>query len=141
MVASLLLIALTSVGTVDSVRLGGLSHHLDSDKDYNWFHRVAIVETSSNWVGGYFRNSYHDDTFLLGKKFVKQDKGVELSLLVGASYGYREDGGCYKYQGMNNYSKRIVCPVVAPEIRLDLPASPAIAIYGNAVVLTIGLNL
>lgn len=127
--AVLLLFSFTAQADT-SVLVGGFSTHL-SDRDYNSFHRLLVVEKDT-YFGGYFRNSYYQDTFIVGKNFRVNN---EVGILSGLTYGYREDSNCYKYQGMDNYSDRIVCPYVGLEFGLELPYRPTFLIFGNAIVL------
>lgn len=130
---ALMLLCSTAVADT-SLRLGGLSTHL-SDKDYNSFHRVLILEHDS-YFGGYFRNSYYDDSFIAGKRF-----GDDVGLLTGLTYGYRKDSSCYKYQGVDNYSDRIVCPFIGVDLRFDLPYKPSLTAAPGFINLTFGIDL
>lgn len=135
-----LLLFLPSLALADSIRFGGVSTHL-SEKDYNSFHRFIGYERG-DWYAAYFRNSYYEDTFAVGKTLWKKEtNGADLMLKAGIDYGYREDSKCYKYQGMGNTSDRTVCPRIYGEIRLDLPYSPSIITGGNFFLLTLGIGL
>lgn len=118
----------------DSITYGGFSTHIGSEHNYEWFHRMVLLEKDS-YVVGYFRNSYDEDTFTVGKMFTKKDKQVNLNLYLGATYGYRESSGCYKHQLDKPNNDKIVCPAVA--IGIDFPevkTHPSILLLGNALV-------
>jgi hypothetical protein len=119
--------------------LGGFSKHM-SDGDYNGFHRTVIL--SHNKVfGGYFTNSYHDDSFVVGRTFRTYSRGLEFNLHAGAVYGYRESGKCRK--GAYDHSKKIICPMIAPEVVFyRIPLKPSLSWYGlDAVVFHVNLTL
>lgn len=129
-----------SVMADTQLRFGGFSTHL-SNKDYNNFNRAVILEHNT-YVAGYFYNSYYDDTFLVGKQFVFELKdGADFIITPAVTYGYREDSSCYKYQGMDNYSKRTYCPAVLLELRPDLRFKPGIVTGGNFITVTFGYDL
>ncbi len=135
-----LLLVLPSLTLADSIRFGGVSTHL-SEKDYNSFHRFIGYEYR-DWYAAYFRNSYYEDTFAVGKTvWKKETNGADIMLKVGLDYGYRKDSKCYKYQGMNNTSDRTFCPRTYLEFKLDLPYKPSIITGGNFFLLTFGVEL
>ena len=139
--AFLLLMLAATAATAGSVRLGGLSTHL-SGGDYNSNHRVFIVE-HNKFFGGYFRNSYYDDSYMVGRTYLlKTENSTEINLHLGMSYGYRESSKCYKYQHDIPNDRKVFCPVVSPEIKfVKVPLKPAISLMGTAVVLTFEIGL
>lgn len=124
-----------------SIKFGGWSKHL-SDGDYNSFHRVGFV-AHNDYFGAYFRNSYDEDTFAMGKTWqLKQDSVFRFNLHAGLMYGYRESSKCYKRQTPKPNNPKIVCPMVAPEaIAHQLPLQPSLMLFGNAVVLALNINI
>lgn len=122
-----------------SLKLGGWSIHTTSEAP-NSFHRVAIV-SHNDYFGGYFRNSFNDDSMAVGKSFHKVDRGVTFSMHAGLVYGYRKSTNCYK--ATPSEGNKIVCPMLAPEMTLTgLPLKPSLALFGlDALVLTLNLSL
>ena len=118
---------------------GGVSTHTMSDAP-NEFHRTAMVK-HGDWFGGYFRNSFNDDSFALGYAITDHLEGFDVALNVGAVYGYRKNGNCYKTQKEGDRSPKIICPMIAPEVIFrSLPLSPSISLYGlDALVLNFRL--
>lgn len=119
-----------------SIKFGGFSQHL-SEGDYNSFHRVAII-SHSGYFGGYFRNSFDDDSFTVGRTWSSKGKYATYQLHGGLVYGYRH---CRKPRGAEG--SKIVCPMIAPEVMAHrLPLKPSLAFFGlDAVVLTFNLGL
>lgn len=124
-----------------AIVFGGLSKHTTSRAD-NEFHRTFIID-HNNWFAGYFRNSFNDDSFALGKAFVRHESDFDVALNTGLVYGYRKSGKCYKTQSRQAGDPKILCPLVAPELRLkSLPLEPSISLYGfDALVLNLRIEL
>ena len=126
-----------NVSAETTLKLGGFSHHL-SDGDYNSFHRVLILN-HNGYFGGYFKNSYYDDSFTLGYRWhLKTDSLFNFGLSTALVYGYRESSGCYKKQEDRQSDPKIICPMLAPEVVAHrLPLKPSLALFGlDAVVLS-----
>jgi len=92
--------------------LGALSQHFSSE-DYNERHKLVMVE-HNGFVGGYFNNSYDEDSFLAGYKWRLPNldlpvPNLETSAIAAATYGYRS---CSK--GWSD-SDRDVCGMVAAQ--------------------------
>lgn len=119
-----------------SIKVGGWSQHL-SEGDYNSFHRVAII-SHNNYFAGYFRNSFDDDSFALGKTWSNKGRYASYNLHGGLVYGYRD---CNKPNGANG--KKIVCPMITPEVVAHtIPLQPGLALFGlDAVVVTFNVGL
>jgi phosphate-selective porin len=124
-----------------SIKVGGWSQHL-SDGDYNSFHRLGMI-SHNNYFAAYFRNSFDDDSFALGRTWSTQDSVFTFNLHGGLTYGYRESSGCYKKQEDRQNDPKIVCPMVAPEVVAHrLPLKPSLALFGlDAVVLSFNVGL
>ncbi len=88
---------------------GAWSHHIGSEYDYNETHNLLAVE-HDQWIAGGMKNSFGDDTALAGYRF-KADllEDVEVSLLAGLTYGYRE--GCF---APAPEGEKKVCPHIMP---------------------------
>lgn len=116
---------------------GGLSIHTTSDAPNN-FHRTALVKIDQ-YFGGYFRNSFDDDSFAVGRTYTDHQGDFDVSLHAGLVYGYRDSSDCYKTQkpGPGKDDPKIICPLLAPEVRFNaLPLTPSISWYGlDAIVL------
>jgi hypothetical protein len=124
-----------------SIKFGGWSKHL-SDGDYNSFHRIGFVQ-HNDYFGAYFRNSFDDDSFAIGKTWSKQDSVFRFSLHGGLTYGYRQSSSCYKKQDDRERDPKIICPMLAPEVMAHrLTLKPSLALFGlDAVVLTFNYGL
>ena len=124
-----------------SFKLGGLSTHL-SGGDYNAFHRLIII-SHNDYFGGYFRNSFDDDSFVLGHTWGFEDSVFRFNLHGGVVYGYRKSSHCYKAQEEKLDEPKVTCLFVAPEVMAHLvPLKPSITIFGpGALVLSINLDL
>lgn len=125
-----------------SIKFGGFSHHL-GEGDYNSFHRVAII-SHNGYFGGYFKNSYYDDSFTLGYRFhLKTDSLFNFGLSAGLVWGYRDSGGCYKKQdGRENDPKRL-CVMLSPDATLySYKIRPSFALFGvDAFTLTFDIGI
>ena len=124
-----------------SFKLGGLSTHL-SDGNYNAFHRLVII-SHNDYFGGYFRNSFDDDSFVLGRTWHFEDSVFRFNLHGGVVYGYRKSSHCYKAQEETLNEPKVACLFIAPEVVAhQVPLKPSIAIFGpGALVLSINLDL
>jgi hypothetical protein len=119
-----------------SIKVGGFSQHM-SEGDYNSFHRL-VMPSYNNYFAAYFRNSFDDDSFALGRTWSTQDSVFTFNLHGGLTYGYR---GCLKTGHSNG--DRGVCPMLAPEVVAHrLPLKPSLALFGlDAVVLSFNVGL
>lgn len=117
--------------------LGAWSHHVGTNQDYNETHNLAALE-HNQIIAGYFKNSYGDDSFMAAYRFKEPvTPHIELSLLAGASYGYR--GDCMTQDGSEPKS---VCPLVAPVVTYtEYRVEPSIMLMGSAVVLSVRWGL
>lgn len=124
-----------------SFKLGGLSTHL-SEGDYNAFHRLIII-SHNDYFGGYFRNSFDDDSFVLGHTWGFEDSVFRFNLHAGVVYGYRKSSHCYKAQDEKLDEPKVACLFAAPEVMAHLvPLKPSLTIFGpGALVFSINLDL
>lgn len=119
-----------------AIHAGGYSYHVATGHkvDYNDFHRLAAVEYGS-FMAGYFRNSYHRDSFMIGYGWSKQYGNWRGSLHVGVVRGYRS---CFGDEGRN----AVVCPVVFPSLYYtQYRVQPGVVLFGEAVAATVRIEL
>lgn len=124
----------------DELYLGAVSDHPFSTKKYDFNERHSLVAYERNgWIGGYFDNSYGEDTFFVGKHFSAQTpfEDWRWGVIVGASYGYRD---CIKGKSWPVTSRR-VCPAVSPTLKytgfrdsIGLPNTVLFALPGGGAV-------
>lgn len=102
----------------------------------NETHNLLAVQYGKYFIG-YFKNSYHDDSALVGYNvYHRSYEYFDVDLYVGASYGYRD---CFTkfettYSEYLEKSKK-VCPLAVPMITLtanDL-VQPYVALFGAAI--------
>lgn len=97
--------------------------------DLNETHNLVAVEYK-RIIAGYFKNSFSDDTAVVGVNVLEKKWGdFTGKLFVGATYGYRE---CF---GHNPYENKRVCPAVVPMVTYDKYeiVQPYVGLFGNAV--------
>lgn len=123
------------------LKFGGLSFHTTSTPD-NEFHRTMVL-SHNNYFVGYVRNSFDDDSFVLGYSILDHQNSFDVAYHFGAIYGYRESTKCYKTEDKSavNDDKRI-CPMIVPELILkSLPLKPSISYFGfDAVVFNLNYS-
>jgi hypothetical protein len=117
-----------------ALKFGGVSYHLVSETYTNSFHRTLVIE-SNGYSVGYARNSYDQDIFMAGAYFERPYKHVTARIHLSAIYGYSQ---CY---GEPNGDPRRLCPMIAPELRLNAPYKPSVTLFGDALVLTLTYDL
>lgn len=126
-----------------SLYMGAITDHPFSDHEYVEDNRLIAVEYNSKFAG-YFKNSYGEDAFAVGYRFKHQLlKHIEVSALVGMTYGYRDCFAGYrsysKHEFMNyeSRSNRKLCPAVSPMVSYTKYAiKPTLALLSSAVSLT-----
>lgn len=131
-----------NVSAETTLKFGGFSHHL-SEGDYNSFHRVLILN-HNGYFGGYFKNSYYDDSFTLGYRWhLKTDSLFNFGLSTALVYGYRESSGCYKKQDKREKDPKRLCFMVSPDATLySHKIRPSFALFGaDAFTLTFDVGL
>ena len=116
---------------------GAWSHHVGSEYDYNETHNLLAVE-HNGYLAGYFKNSQNDDSALVAARWRKAyPYSLEASVLVGATYGYRED--CVK---PDTVGRKRVCPLAVPAITYTgSQPQPSVMIMGNAVTFSVRWKL
>lgn len=121
----------------DYVYLGGWTKHFDGVPATNESHNMAIYERG-RWIGGYYRNSYGDDTGIIGYKFHREiGENWEASIAVGASYGYR---ACMERE--SSKAPKRLCPAFMPEIVYTrYRIQPSFVFLGDGVGVAIRIKL
>lgn len=122
-----------------NLKFGGVSTHTTTHQSVNSFHRTAII-SHNNFFAGYFKNSFYDDSYIVGYSFIETHQSYNIGWHVGAVYGYRKSTKCYKVEDLEaGNDPKIFCPMVAPEITFtELPLKPSVAYFGfDAIVLSL----
>lgn len=125
--AILMLTATTALADVE-LYAGAWSDHLFSTYDYNETHNLAAIEVD-DWFVGYFRNSYDEDAFTAAYHWkINPIEDVEIGVLGGGVYGYRDCFEGWAYNG------RKLCPMLAPTMTwVEYNLQPVLYILGQAV--------
>lgn len=122
-----------------SVNFGGVSYHMVSEDTTEWFHR-AVVFQRGDYIGGYLRNSYGQDSFVAAYKVWDQHgKNLHTSLALGAVRGYDKCYGKFsEEERAAGKSKVKACflPLLTVTIKTDTAIQPQINLWGDALVLT-----
>lgn len=113
------------------IYLGGWSHHLNGG-DYNETHNLIAVECDQ-FIGGYFLNSYSQDTFFFGYKAnVVDNSYFNAGLMFGGMHGYGD-------RFPNVFG---VAPMVSPYVSIgNWYVKPTVMMLGSAVALTFRIDL
>lgn len=110
-----------------SLKVGGFSYHVKEDDHTNSFHRLLLLEKDYIAVG-YARNSYDQDIFMASYYHTFEFTHVRVKTHFGATHGY---SSCYdKKEG----SKRVTCPLVAPEFEFKAKFKPSATLFLDAIV-------
>ena len=112
--------------------------------ELNENHNLLAVQYK-NFMFGYFKNSFYEDSALLGYKIYHKEffhSQFRFDLYTGVSYGYRDCFSKYSETLMKDYSEQSqkVCPLAVPMVTYtgsDL-VQPYVALFGSA--LTVGLS-
>lgn len=101
-------------------------------RDFNESNKLLAIEYKSVFAG-YFKNSFNDDSFALGYRFSHQfSKNWEGSVLVGATYGYRDCSSSW-----DQFESKKICAAVSPMLTYTkYSIKPTLLIVGEAVSLT-----
>jgi hypothetical protein len=130
------LFMLAPVKADSSIQFGGISHHFISDDTTNNFHR-AIIVNHEDYLVGYLRNSYGQDSFVAAYNiYGETKKNYSTDVYLGAVRGYDK---CYgAFEEGENKSKVIACPllVINVTINTETMVKPVLSIWGDALVLT-----
>lgn len=137
-----LLLTLSLSSFADSLYLGGWSKHFivkgDGSIPLNESHNIVAIERN-NWIAGYFKNSYFDDSALVARKYhIMSNNTWALDIAVGASYGYRTCSMEGRYP--RDADKRW-CPAIVPELTYTkYRVKPSIMVMTGALVLTFKID-
>jgi len=86
--------AWASTALAGSLHVGQVSHHFIEFDNIEWRtkHPYLVYEdTETGVLFGYLRNSYNDDSWLLGRKFIRKETPIgEFGLKGGLVSGYEE---------------------------------------------------
>lgn len=124
--SSILAVALAiplSASAETALHFLGISHHFNNNDTYNNNNYGLLLEHNS-WVVGGFKNSYNDDTYIVGLTGKTQLVGpLQVGLLGGLNYGYY---GCGTPPDPSNQTSllpqtRKFCPVFAPYLAWTTP--------------------
>lgn len=104
----LLVAAVANPVQADTAHLytGAISKHF-SDKDYNERHVLVGYQSRSGYSSLYMRNSFDEDTFVLGKRWHWEPeilpKGFEVGVMPSLVYGYRDCAGADMGEGTRRW--------------------------------------
>jgi hypothetical protein len=113
----------------DGFYLGGWSHHLKTD-GMNEQHNFIAVEYN-NFIAGTFKNSYSDTSFMIAYDWAYDfDNSISIGAWTGITTGYDCDLMPMCVNG--------VVPAVVPYVTIKaLPLQPVVALFGEALFLTV----
>lgn len=123
----------------DGLYLGGWSQHFNTKGDgsitLNESHNIVAVEYN-NWLVGYFKNSYNDDSGVVARKYrIMSGNNLSFDVAIGTVYGYRT---CERRSTYPNGSSKKWCPAVVPEISYTkYRVQPSVMVMSSAVVVAI----
>lgn len=117
------------------VYTGAWSKHLFTDQEYNEVHNFAAIE-HKGVMGGYFKNSYNEDSYVVGFRLTKAWGDFEGGVMFAATYGYRD---CV--QGYADASKRL-CPAIVPSVAYTkYRVQPLALLLGNALAFSVRFEI
>lgn len=137
LIGFLLITLAATCAEADTLYTGAWSTHIGTDARCETHNLVAYRHGGSGAIGGYFRNSYCEDTFFVAKQWRwRLGDQVHAGFMAGGVYGYRH---CTK--GWSRGGRK-VCPMVSASLELDLDWSrPAAFLLGNALAGSPGWRL
>ena len=142
LIAILIVVALSSRAQAEEplvVNLGGVSYHMMSKDTTTWFHR-AVVFQKGDYIGGYLRNSYGQDSWVAAYRVWDQhSKNLHTEFSLGAVRGYDSCYGTFSdEEKASGKSKVAACflPLLTVTIKTDTVIQPQVSLWGDAVVLT-----
>lgn len=113
---------------------GGVSYHTVSKDTDTWFHRAIILQ-KGDYIGGYLKNSYGQDSFVLGYEVFEKTIGKShLEIHMTAIRGYDK---CFGENKKSNH-KVLACalPIFTFSMNTDTTIKPQVTLWGDAVVFT-----
>ena len=84
------LLAVSCSASAHTIYVGSLTYHFDRDSEYNETNETLIYKHDSGWATGYFKNSYYEDTFFVGKQFTIERDGIEIGIMPTLIHGYEQ---------------------------------------------------
>ncbi|MES1988095.1 MAG: hypothetical protein V4440_08715 [Pseudomonadota bacterium] len=118
----------------DSILLGAYTYHLRAiDRDLNQENEMIAIEYHG-YIAGRMINSFYDETYFAGKRFVIANYGdFELATTVGIDRGYKS---CKPGRRVPSDNDSVICPIVVPQIiYTKYQVQPSIGLFGNALTL------
>lgn len=114
------MLAASFSANADNIYFGGLTYHLDRDKDYNEINPALIYENKDGWTFGAFENSYYNTTVVAGRQFSTERDDIRIGALVGLFKGYTQDqliglcsgNICFTAAPMLTYTKYDIQPTI-----------------------------
>ncbi len=124
----------------DSIYLGAWSDHISHQDDVKNSQHDLIAYEHNSYIVGYFKNSFNNDTALIGKRFNLFDAGdFNFGVYGGVTYGYK-DCGAGRPQPYG--APAVACFALVPEV--SYPAykvQPSLILIGNAIAITFKVKL
>lgn len=119
--------------------LGGLSHHFITE-DYDNSNHNVVAFSYEKILAGYFKNSYNNDSFILGYEFeIDNEQYFDVILYVAAVRGYDKCYGKFTQEERQaGKSKVEVCGMIAPAFVFKVPyeVKPQLTLFGDAATLS-----
>ena len=120
-----------------SLVFGGVSHHFISKDTTNNFHRAFIIN-HNNYLVGYVRNSYDQDSFVAAYRIYNENReNYTTDVYFGAVKGYDKCYGKFS-EKENGDSKVLACGllVINVTIKTNTYIKPMFSLWGDALVFT-----
>lgn len=117
------------------VYLGGWSYHLGTDYNYNENHNMVVLEYDNVVFGG-FKNSFDENTYVLGYHWYKDVDDFRFSAIGLLTYGYSKGNYYEVFYERGSGSKALIVPVVSVSYT-KYNVQPAIGLMGNALAVLV----
>ena len=121
------------------VIFGGLSYHTYSKDTTTWFHRALFVQ-KGDYLGGYARNSYGNDSFFAGYRLWNLTNSyITTEVTIGAVRGYDKCYGSFSdVERESGKNKVEACPLLLISVTAETGTDikPQVSLWGDALVLT-----
>ncbi len=133
---------LSPLAYADSLYTGAWSEHITGNHQENEVGTLDVTNSEHNllayekdsYIVGYFKNSFNNDTIVVGKRFELFELGdFKAGVYTGATYGY------YSCRGMADLgADKKVCPAIVPEISYTkYKLQPTLLMLGGAVAISL----
>lgn len=120
------------------IYLGGWSYHVDAEFDYNESHNMVAIEYE-NIVFGSFKNSFDEDTYLLGYHWYKDVDDFRIGGMGLLTHGYSKGRYYEAFYKKGSGQKVLPIPVVYVSYT-KYPVQPVIGIMGNAITALVKID-